>query len=166
MGLRGRSLDSVDKIIWVLPVLAVLDVVSTFYVDSLGYSIAYYEQGFFASFFVQAGLIFAYVYAVVYVLIIFGISYVLWYIKNKKLKSTDAFDKAIFLVLVGVTCFIYVRLTVAFITNFFLPNILERGIDLFWLDMVVSLASLFTLVYYMWYDVVGWVRSNGARKQQ
>jgi len=159
-------LDSVDKIIWVLPVLAVLDAVSTFYVNSLGYSIADYERGFFASLFIQAGLIFAYAYAVIYVLIIFGISYVLWYIKNRKLKTTDTLDKAIFLVLIGVTCFIYVRLTVAFITNFFLPNILERGIDLFSLDVVVTLASLFTLVYYMWYDVVAWVRSNGTRKQQ
>lgn len=44
--MRWCILDSVDKIIWVLPFLSVLDVISTLYVESLGYSLALYEAGF------------------------------------------------------------------------------------------------------------------------
>lgn len=159
-------MDSIDKIIWVLPVLAVLDVASTFYVDSLGYSLARYERGFFASIFVNAGLVYAYVYAAIYLFIIVGITYVLWYMKNRKLKRSEMFDKVIFIVLVGVTCFFYVRLTMAFLTNFLLPYILGRCIGLFWLDLIVVLSALFTLAYYLWHDVTVWLMSDDGEQKQ
>jgi len=49
-------LDGVDKIIWVLPFLSVLDVISTLYVESSGCSLELYEAGFFAGYFVGVGL--------------------------------------------------------------------------------------------------------------
>jgi hypothetical protein len=104
-------LDSVDKIIWILPFLSILDVISTLYVESLGYSSVLYEAGFFARYFVGAGL--TCVYIVIYLSSVSIVAYVLWYIKNKKLNSSVFFDKVIFLILVGVACYIYVRLTVA-----------------------------------------------------
>ena len=152
-------MDSVDKIIWVLPVLAILDIASTFYVASLGYPSAYYECGFFASIFLSAGLVYLYVYAAIYLVIIIGMTYVLWYIKNRKLRRFEMADKVIFIALVGVICFFYVRLTMAFITNFFLPYILERNIDLLLINVIVALSALFTLAYYLWHDVTVWIGS-------
>jgi len=156
-------LDSVDKIIWVLPVLAILDIASTFYVVSLGYPLAYYERGFFASIFLSAGLVYLYVYAAIYLVIMIGMTYVLWYIKNRKLRRFEMADKVIFIALVGVVCFFYVRLTMAFITNFFLPYILQRNIDLLWINTVVALSALFTLAYYLWHDVTEWIRSYDSK---
>lgn len=157
-------MDSVDKIIWILPVLAVLDVASTFYVDSLDYPLLYYERGFFANIFLSAGWFYVYIYAVIYLLIIIGMTYVLWYIKNRTLRRSETADKVIFIVLVGVTCFFYVRLTMTFVTNFFLPYILQRNIDLLWIDMVVTLSALFTLAYYLWHDVTVWMTSDDSKQ--
>jgi len=93
-------LDSVDKIIWILPFLSVLDVISTLYVEGLGYSLVLYEAGFFAGYFVGAGL--TYVYIVVYLSSVSIVAYVLWYIKNKKLNSSVFFGKVIFLFWLGL----------------------------------------------------------------
>jgi len=68
-------LDGVDKIIWVLPFLSVLDVVSTLYVESLGHSFALYEASSFAGYFVGAGL--TYLYIVIYLLGVSVVAYVL-----------------------------------------------------------------------------------------
>jgi len=73
--MRWCILDSVDKIVWVLPFLSVLDVISTLYVETLGYSLALYEVGFFAGYFVGAGL--TYVYVVIYLLGVSVVAYVL-----------------------------------------------------------------------------------------
>jgi hypothetical protein len=156
-------LGNVDKIIWVLPVLALLDAISTLRLESLGYPLSQYEKGFFATFFVNAGLIYAYLYAVLYVLLVVGISYVLWYIK-KKLDRSNTVDKGIFLALVGVTCYIYVRLTEALSINFFLPAILDRGIGLLWLTAFIYVSCVISLSFYLWSDVLAWVRSNSEQK--
>ena len=97
--MKWCTLDSVNKIIWILPFLSVLDVIFTLYVESLGYSLALYEAGFFAGYFVGAGL--TYVYVVIHLLGVGVVAYVLWYIKNKKLNSSVFFDKVFFLFLVG-----------------------------------------------------------------
>ncbi len=153
-----KSLDSVDKFILVLPFLAILEVASALYVESLGYPLVRYEAGFFSRFFVGAGL--TYVYAVIYLLIIVGFAYVLWYIK-KKLSSSHSFDKVIFLFLVSVTCYIYMRLTAAFIGNFLLPHILSRGVNWFSLNLLIYLSTALSLVFYLWRDVIIWLRAKG-----
>lgn len=157
-------MDSVDKTVWILPLLAVLDAASTFYAAS-HFDLKDIERGFFASFFANLGMAYAYLYAVVYVLIIVGISYFMWYIKNKKLNASNSADKVVFLILVGVTCFVYVRLTVAFVTNFFLPYLLERAINLYLLMVIVGLSALFSLGLYMWRDVLAWVNADGGEKK-
>jgi hypothetical protein len=156
-------LDSVDKVIWVLPFLAALDVISTLYVESLGYPLISHEAGLFAGFFVKAGMV--YVYAPIYLLLIIGFSYVFWYIKNKKLDPSNPVDKAVFMLLVVAACVIYVNLTAAFIVNFLLPSIFSRGISEAYIKVLIYLSSAFSLGLYLWHDVVVWVKSNGGEEQ-
>lgn len=156
-------MDSADKVIWVLPFLAALDVISTLYVESLGGSLAGHEAGFFTSFFVRAGWV--YVYIPVYLLIIIGISYAMWYIKNKKLDPSNTVDKAVFVLLVIAACFIYVKLTSAFIVNFFLPSIDSQKINVLYINMLIYASSAFSLILYLWHDIVVWVKTDGEEKQ-
>lgn len=158
-------MDTVDKIIWILPVLAVFDVASTLYAGSKVHDLQYYEHGLFASFSLTLGWVYLYVDAVIYVLIVIGISYFMWYIKNRKLSPLNSVDKVVFLILVGATCYIYVRLTVAFVTNFFLPALIDRSINLYWLSVIVGISCLFSLGYYMWRDVLAWVKAGGGEKK-
>ncbi len=69
----GNGIDSVDKIIWILPFLSIADVLSTLYVESLGYSLQRYEAGLFAQFFVASGL--TYFYGVICVSTVAVLSY-------------------------------------------------------------------------------------------
>jgi hypothetical protein len=154
-------LDSIDWVIGVLPLLAVLDVASTLYVQSLG-NPSLHEVGLFADFFAKAGLL--YVYIPVYLLFIIGLAYVLWYVKNKELHSSRTFDKIIFLLLVVVACFVYMTLTAAFIGNFFLPAIISRGINWFTIQVVIYASTAFSLGFYIWHDVIAWVKSNSEEQ--
>jgi hypothetical protein len=156
-------LDSVDKVIWILPFLAFLDVISTLYLESLGYPLAEYETGLLARFFVLAGL--TYLYAVVYLPIVAGFAYVLWYIKNRGLGSSGLFDKGIFLFLVGVACFSYMRLTDTFIGNFFMPYIVSGRISRFSVALLTYLSAALTLSLYVWHDVAVRMKSNGNEKK-
>jgi len=147
-----NCLDSVDKVIWVLPLLGFLDVASTLYAESLGHSLLIHEAGGVARFFVDAGL--TYVYVVIYLLGICVFSYCLWDIKNKKLKHSNSLDKVVFLLLVGVACYVYIRLTVVFTTNFLLPYSGTTLIPFFWVSLIVYLSTASTLFLYLWRDVV------------
>lgn len=111
--MRQCILDSVDNIIRILPFLSVLRYLHFICGKFRVYSLALYEAGFFVGHFVDAGL--TCVYIVIYLSSVSIVAYVLWYIKNKKLNSSVFFDKGIFLFLVGVACYICVRLTVAFV---------------------------------------------------
>lgn len=154
------GLDSVDRVIWVLPVLAFMDVVSTFLVERLGYNLARYETGFFARVFVNSWWIYA--YAVVYVLGIAAISYALWDIKNKRLEPSRLVDKAIFLFLVVVAYLVYVRITVAFVVNVLLPYLVNGDISLTLVTWLIYLSTAFSLGFYVWHDVLAWVRTDGS----
>ena len=156
-------MDSVDWVIGILPLLAVLDVASTLYVQSLA-NPSLHEVGFFANFFAKAGLL--YVYIPVYLLLIIGLAYVLWYVENKELDSSRALDKIIFLLLVVVACFIYTTLTAAFIGNFFLPSIVSRGINWFNIQVVIYVSTAFSLGLYIWHDVITWVKSDSEEEKQ
>ncbi|MGB9778124.1 MAG: hypothetical protein ACPLW8_01855 [Candidatus Bathyarchaeales archaeon] len=158
-----KKLDNVDKIIWVSPFLGVLDVVSTLYVESLGYSLSQYEVGLLAKIFVSAGL--TYLYIPVYLLILSGFAYVLWYIKNRKLDSSRFFDKILFLFLVGTACYVYMQITVAFIGNLLLPYRVSGRISWSSINLLIYLSTAFTLTMYLWRDVMLWVKSNGIKKK-
>jgi hypothetical protein len=158
-----KRLDSVDKVIWVLPLLGVFDVISTLYVDSLGYSLEQYETGFFARFFVGAGLI--YIYVVIYLLTLSGLAYVLWFIKNKKLDSSLFFDKILYVFIVGVACFIYMTLTASFTGNLVIPYLASARVSWFSVIFLVYLSTVFTLIVYLWRDVAKWVRASGGEEK-
>jgi hypothetical protein len=156
-------LDEVDNVIWVLPFLALVDVVSTFYVAGQGYSLELYEQGFFSSIFVRAGSTYVYLYAAIYVLIMIGAAYLLWRIKNRELKPSRVLDKVLFLLLVAVTVYIYMRITTAFILNLFLPTILDRGINVLTVTVVIYASSALSLGIYLWRAVLTWVRYSESK---
>jgi hypothetical protein len=150
-------LDGIDLTIWILPILAILDVVSTFYVESYGYPLILYEGGLFASYFARAGLI--YFYAVVYVLIVVGFAYVLWYIKNRVLDSSKAADKAIFILLILGIAYMYMELTASFIGNFFIPHLYpERGIQFSSFIALVYMGAALSLFFFLYADVARWWR--------
>lgn len=156
-------MDSVGKIIWILPVLAILDVATTLYVESRGFPLERYEAGFFASLSVHAGLV--YVYAVIYVLIIVGFSFALWYVKNR-LDPSRGFDKLLFVFLVIVTGYTYTMISAAFIGNFILPAAIERGKDWYSIRLVVYGGCILSLAFYLWHDVIFWLRTEGEENEQ
>jgi hypothetical protein len=165
-GSEERCLDEVDNVIWILPFLALLDIVSTFYATGQGYSLGPYEGWSFFNFFVVGGSVYGYLYAVIYMLIIVGIAYLLWHIKNKVLEPSRAFDKGLFIILLVVVVYIYAMLTAAFLLNFFLPEIVTRGVSLFMLTAVIYLGAVLSLGFYLWSAAVSWVRSGGSKRAE
>jgi len=152
---RAVKLDSVDKVIWVLPVLGVLDVISTFYANSLGYPPMLYEAGILARYFANFGL--TYIYIPIYLAILIMFSYIFWYVKNEKLDSSRFLDKILFFLLLGAVFYVYMRLTVAFSVNFLLPFLISGKLSLFLVDLLIYLSTAFTLILYTWHDAVKWI---------
>lgn len=158
-------LDNADKVIWILPVLGLLDVISTFYIESVGYPLETYEAGVFARFFVSVGGVAIYVYAALYVLGFVGFVYALWDIKNKRLDSSVLFDRCLFLFLVGVACFIFARLSVAFAENLLLPYFVGGTVSLTSTSVFLYSVVTIGLAFYIWRDVVIWVRGYGDKEE-
>ncbi len=159
-------MDEVDKAVWVLPLLALLGAVSGFYVGSLGYPSQFYERGFFASLFLQSGLMYMYLYAVIYLLIMVGVAYVLWYIKNRELKSSRMLNKVFFLVLIGVVFCVYLRLTATLAVNFLLPSVLNRRLNVFWLTVIIYASSALGLGGYLRQAVLAWVKPHDKKEKK
>lgn len=158
-----RKVDNIDKVIWASPFLGILDVASTVYVESLGFSLVQYEAGFLARFFVAAGL--TYIYIPVYLLILSVFAYAFWYIKNRILDSSRAFDKLIFLFVVGTACYICVRITVTFIGNFLLLYRISGRVSWPMTSLFICLSTTFTLALYLWRDVLLWVKVGVGEKE-
>jgi hypothetical protein len=158
-------LDAIDTVIWVLPFLALLDVISTFYIAGRGYALGSYEWELFALLFVLGGSFFVYLYAVIYMVIMVGIAYALLFVKNKELNPSRRSDKAVFLILIGVVFYIYMRLTAAFIMNFFLPSIIQRGLGMFQLTLIIYAGAFLSLGFYVWDTVLSWMRHDDTKKK-
>lgn len=158
-------MDSVGKVILVLPFLAILDVVAALYVRSLNHPLVKHEVGLFASLFGPADLVFTYIFVVSYLILFFVVALVLWGVKIR-LNPSDAFGKVVFLLVLLVVGALYVVLSEGFIINLFLPSILEKGIDLYWLSTIVYLSALFCLVFYVWSDTVSWVKYRDEERKQ
>ncbi len=156
-------MDSIDKVIWILPFLAVADVATTLYTQSLGYSLSAYEAGYFALMAVLADLI--YVYVFVYVLMIAGFSFILYYIK-KRLDPLRVFDKVLFLFLVVATGYIYTTLVATFIGNLVVPLAETRGLGWWYtVRILVYFSCALSLAFYLWHDVLTWVRTKGEENE-
>jgi len=149
------GLSRFDKVILVLPVLGVLDVLSTLYGGCLGYSLERYEAGFLASFFARLGLL--YVYIPVYLGILAGMAWVLLRIK-RELSPSALLDKVVFLLLVGVVCFMYARLFGTIIMNVLLFS--GRGVSSGLVEGVVYLFTVGYVITLVWRDVVEWLRGE------
>ncbi|MEM2105371.1 MAG: hypothetical protein QXV21_02730 [Candidatus Bathyarchaeia archaeon] len=155
-------MDSVDKVILVSPFLGVVDVISTLYVESIGYSLSKYEAGFLARVFVDAG--FTYLYIPVYLSLLSCFAYTLWCIKNKKLDSSRTFDKILFFLIALTVCYIYARITEAFIGNFLLPYRISGRISWTLIRLFIYLSTTYTLILYLWRDVALWVSGSVSKK--
>ena len=166
VALKELSLDAIDKVIWVCPLLSFLDVMSTLYIRSQGYPLEIYERGFFASLAVAAGSVYLYAYAVIYLLFMVGVAYLLWYIKNRELQPSRVFDKVFFVALIVVVFYVYVRLTATVLVNFFLPTIIERGIDVFSLTLVIYGTSALSFIIYVFQPVLAWVSRGDDEKDK
>jgi hypothetical protein len=57
-------------------------------------------------------------------------------------------------------------LTAAFLLNFFLPEIVTRGISLSMLTAVIYLGSVLSLGFYLWSAAVSWVRSGESKRAE
>jgi hypothetical protein len=154
-------LDNVDRVIFTLPVLATLDVLSTLYMESLGYSLEVYEVGFFASFFVHTGL--TYFYAIIYLLIISALAYFLWFVKNKGLSSSHLFDKILFLLLIIIVYYVFAGLTVVSVENFLLPSFVKGRVSSFPVILLTYSCTAVTLSLYLWQDVARWLNANSIK---
>jgi hypothetical protein len=159
-------LDEIDNVIWILPFLCLLDIISTFYAAGQGYSLEFYEGGSLPSFFVAGGIVYGYFYSVIYMLIIVGTAYFLWQIKNKVLEPSRTLDKALFVLLLAVAVYIYARLTAALLLNFFLPEIVARGISMPMLTVAIYMGCVVSLGFYLWSAAVSWVRSGGSKRAE
>jgi len=155
-------LDRVDKVIWVLPLLGVLDVLSTFYAEWQGYPLAIYEVGFLASFFAELGLLYAYI--PVYLLFLVGVAYALWFIKGRVLHPSHAFDKALFFLLVLVAGYVCVRLAVTITGNVLLPYYATGKVSMSTITIIVSLSTALALTLYLWEEILLWLKTNGERE--
>jgi hypothetical protein len=69
-----------------------------------------------------------------------------------------------FLALVGVVFYVYTRLTTTFLMNFFLPMIVQRGINVFALTLVLYGSCALSLGIYLWKPVLAWVSYNETKK--
>ena len=149
------GLSRLDKVILVLPVLGVFDVISTLYVGYLGYSLEKYEAGFLAGFFARHGLL--YLYIPVYLGILVGMAWVVLHIK-RKLSPSALLDKVVFLLLVGVVCFMYAQLFGTILMNILLfsDGKVSGGIA----QVVVYLFTIGYVVVLVWQDVVDWMRGE------
>ena len=155
-------LDRVDKVIWILPLLGVLDVLSTFYVEWQGYPLVVYEAGFLASFFTELGLLYAYV--PVYLLFLVGVATALWFIKNKVLHPSHAFDKALFFLLVLVAGYVCVRLAITITGNVLLPYYTTGKVSMSIITVVISLSTALALTLYLREEILLWLKTNGERE--
>ena len=75
------NLSPLDRVILLLPVLGVLDILSTFFAGWRGIPIQLYESGLFASYFAQRGLIHIYIF--IYLGILSGMAGTLLFIKHE-----------------------------------------------------------------------------------
>jgi hypothetical protein len=149
------GLNRLDEVIMVLPVLGALDVLSTLYAAYLGYSLERYEAGFLAGYFARLGLL--YLYIPVYLGILIGMVWVLLQIK-KKLKPSALLGKAVFLLLVGVVCFMYARLFGTIVMNILLLGSLRVQGGM--VEVVVYLSAVGYVIMLVWRDVLEWVKGE------
>jgi hypothetical protein len=151
-------LDRVNKVILFLPFWALLDVASTLYTESRGYSLALYEVGLFARFFVHAGL--THVYAVAYFLIVAGFACFFWFAKNRVLTPSHVFDRVLFVLLVCGLGYMYVVFASTIVGNLFLPSVLERHISSSAIFAVVAAGTIVCLAFYVRHDVMLYLKAE------
>ena len=139
------KLSSLDWVILTIPVLGVLDVLSTFFVALQGYPIHIYEAGLFASYFAQAGLLPFYV--PFYLGILSGATAVLLFIK-RELTTSKFHDELFFMLLVFAICLVEAVLTNVVVSNFLIG--LSRFTSLGGLRWLIYLSVFVSILTFTW----------------
>ena len=135
-----------------------LDIASTLYMESRGYSLALYEVGFFARFFVHVGL--THVYAVTYLVIVAGFACFFWFAKNRVLKPSHVFDRVLFVLLVCGLGYMYVVFASTIAGNILLPSIIERRISSSAIYAVATVGTVACLAFYVRHDVMLYLKAE------
>lgn len=142
------KLSKLECVILVLPILGILDVLSTFFAGWRGYPIHLYEAGVFASYFAQGGLLHLYVF--VYLGILSGMAAVFIFIK-REVSTGRFYDEFLLLLLVAAICFIEAFLVGVIVSNFLL--------GLGWLTplggfrWLMYLSVFVTILAYIWNEL-------------
>ncbi len=139
------KLSRLDWVILVLPVLGVLDVVSTFFAAWRGYPIYLYEVGLFASYFAQEGLLLFYVF--VYLGILSGMAVALVFIKHE-VSTGKFYDELLLLLLIATISLAEAFLTGVIVSNFMLG--LNRFMPLGGLQWLIYLSVLVAILMFTW----------------
>ena len=139
------KLSRLDRVILILPVLGILDMLSTFFAAWRGYSLYLYEVGLFASYFAQKGLLHLYVF--IYLGILVGVAGVLLFIK-REVSTARFLDELLLLLLVGVICIIEARLTSVIVSNSLLG--LGKFAPFGGLHWLIYSSVFITILAYTW----------------
>lgn len=136
-------LSRLDRVIVFLPILGVLDVLSTFFAAWQGHPIEEYETGLVAAFFAQRGLLSLYVF--VYLGILVAMSGVLLFIK-RDLGVGGFLDKLVFAVLTAAVGIVEALVTSVVISNLLIGlggYLMEEAR---WLIYISVFVTIFILV--------------------
>jgi hypothetical protein len=155
------SLSRLDGVIVFLPVLGILDVLSTFFAAWQGYPLTQYETGLAASFFAQRGLVNLYVG--VYLGILVAMSAVLLCIK-RDLQGGRLFDKLVFLLLTGVVCIIEATVTSVIVSNLLIGFGGRLVEEARWLIYISVFVVIFVFIRKEAKDMLGFT-ANGKRRR-
>ena len=134
-------LTRLESVIVLLPILGVLDVLSTFFAAWQGYPIAEYETGLVAAFFAQRGLLSLYVF--VYLGILIAMSGVLLFIK-RDLGVDGVLDKPVFTVLTAAVGIVEALVTGAVVSNLLIGlggHLVEEARWLIYISVFVTIVT-------------------------
>lgn len=151
-------MDRVDKLILLLPLWSLLDIASTFYTESQGYSLVLYEAGLLAGLFVRMGL--THVYLAAYLLIVAGIVCFFWVAKNRVLTPSYLLDRVLLGFLVCGLGYMYVVFVSTISGNLLLPVIVEHRINLSIVHTLGAAGAMLCLAFYVRHDVMLYLKAE------
>lgn len=137
------KLSKLDRVILLLPVLGILDVLSTFFVAWRGYPIYLYEVGLLAAYFAQIG--FLYLYVFVYLGILSGMAAVFLFIK-REISTGRFYDELLLLLLIAIVCLVEAVMTGVIVSNF----LFGLGAPLGNARWLIYLSVFMSILAYTW----------------
>jgi hypothetical protein len=151
------KLSNLQKAIVILPFLGLEDVLSTFYAEYGGYSLKVYESGSLARLFMDAGWL--YLYIPLYLVILSCMALIMFYIQNN-LRPSLLLDKVVFLLLVGVVCFMDAFLSSVIVSNLLFGLGKHTTVNMSGVRVLTGVSVGFAILAYMKNEAVQFLSSN------